>query len=322
MTNPAPSNAPASTDGGKKRAPARRAAIRDKPLLAAAILVALLAVVPVVSLFVLATGNVEGVWRHLAVNVLPGSLAITLMLMAGVGATAASIGIGAAWLVSRYDFPGRSFVHWFLVLPLAIPTYISAYCFVELLGFTGPIQTLLRDVLGVTAPAQYWFPDVRSIGGAVFVMGIVLYPYVYLTCRLLFEMQGGAVIEAGRVLGASGARQFFLVALPLARPAVVAGVALAMMETLNDIGAVEILGVRTLTFSIFDTWLNRGSLAGAAQIACMMLVIVAHASLLRTTLSRVAGLRGASWRHRRRWRASGSPARPAGWWPYYACCRR
>lgn len=311
MTNPAPSNAPASTDGGKKRAPARRAAIRDKPLLAAAILVALLAVVPVVSLFVLATGNVEGVWRHLAVNVLPGSLAITLMLMAGVGATAASIGIGAAWLVSRYDFPGRSFVHWFLVLPLAIPTYISAYCFVELLGFTGPIQTLLRDMLGVTAPAQYWFPDVRSIGGAVFVMGIVLYPYVYLTCRLLFEMQGGAVIEAGRVLGASGARQFFLVALPLARPAVVAGVALAMMETLNDIGAVEILGVRTLTFSIFDTWLNRGSLAGAAQIACMMLVIVA---MLLYFEQRSRGSRGYAVRHG----GSATLARirltgPAGW---------
>lgn len=272
MSSTAPIRSPA---GHERHAPVpRRGAVRDKPLLAAALLVAFLAVVPVLSLFVLATGSAEGVWQHLLANVLPGSLAITLLLMAGVGAVTASIGIGAAWLVSRYDFPGRAVVHWLLVLPLAIPTYLSAYCFVELLGFTGPFQSLVRSLLGAATPAQYWFPEVRSLGGAIFVMGIVLYPYVYLTCRLLFEMQGGTVIEAGRVLGASGARQFFSVALPLARPAVVAGMALALMETLNDIGAVEILGVRTLTFSVFDTWLNRGSLAGAAQIACLMLVIV------------------------------------------------
>ncbi len=279
---------------GAASAPSRRGVVRDKPLLAAAIFVAALAVIPVVSLFILAMGDVSGVWRHLIVNVLPSSLATTLLLMAGVGAATGSIGIGAAWLVSRFEFRGRAIVHWLLVLPLAIPTYLSAYCFVELLGFTGPLQTLLRTLTGFKTPAQYWFPDVRSLGGAVFVMGIVLYPYVYLTCRMLFEMQGGAVIEAGRVLGARGGRLFFSVALPLARPAVVAGIALALMETINDIGAVEILGVRTLTFSIFDTWLNRSSLAGAAQIACLMLVIVALLLYLER-LSR--GARGYAVRH-------------------------
>jgi iron(III) transport system permease protein len=254
---------------------ARKLAARARRLPWSAMAIAAISAIPLLSLFLLASGDATGVWRHLAGSVLPGSLATTLALMAGVGGLTASVGIGAAWLVSRYEFPGRATVHWLLVLPLAIPTYLSAYCFVELLGFTGPLQTGLRALLGVSRPAEYWFPEIRSTGGAVFVMGVVLYPYVYLTCRLLFEMQGASVIEAGRVLGASGTRLFFGVALPLARPAIAAGTALAMMETLNDIGAVEILGVRTLTFSIFDTWLNRSSLAGAAQIACLMLAIVA-----------------------------------------------
>jgi iron(III) transport system permease protein len=259
-----------------------------------AIVIAVLSAVPMLSLLLLATGDASGVWRHLMINVLPSSLATTLMLMLGVGIATGAVGVGAAWLVSRYEFPGRKAVHWLLVLPLAIPTYLSAYCFVELTGFTGPLQGLLRQVLGVTRPTEYWFPEIRSIGGAVFVMSVVLYPYVYLTCRLLFEMQGRTVIEAGRVLGASGTRLFFEVALPLARPAVVAGISLALMETLNDIGAVEILGVRTLTFSVFDTWLNRSSLAGAAQIACLMLAIVA---MLLVFEKRSRGARGYAVRH-------------------------
>ncbi len=235
--------------------------------------IAALSLVPVVSLLFLAFGDTGEVWGHLLTNVLPRSIATTATLMAGVAACVAVVGIGTAWLVSRYEFPGRALAHWMLVLPLAIPTYISAYCFVEFLGYTGPLQTLVRGIGGFKSPSQYWFPEVRSLPGAVFVLSVVLYPYVYLTCRLLFEVQGRAVIEAGRMLGANGYRLFREVALPLARPAVAAGIALALLETLNDIGAVEILGVRTLTFSIFDTWLNRSSLAGAAQIACLLLVV-------------------------------------------------
>ncbi len=239
----------------------------------AAGVIAAFALLPLASLLVLAFGDTGDVWGHLLKNVLPRSLAVTALLMCGVAACTAALGIGAAWLVSRHDFPGRNVLQWMLVLPLAIPTYISAYCFVDFLGFTGPVQSLLRAAGGFKSPAEYWFPEVRSLPGAIFVLSVVLYPYVYLTCRLLFEYQGRAVIEAGRMLGANGFRLFFSVALPLARPAVAAGIALALLETLNDIGAVEYLGVRTLTFSIFDTWLNRSSLAGAAQIACLLLVI-------------------------------------------------
>ncbi|MCG6857924.1 MAG: iron ABC transporter permease [Salaquimonas sp.] len=240
-----------------------------------ALVVTAVALIPFVSLFVLAGGDSEGVWPHLARNVLPRSLGETFALLAGVGVVTSMVGITTAWLVARYRFAGRDFLHWALVLPLAIPTYLSAYCFVEIMDFTGPLQNGLRVLTGFSHPSQYWFPEIRSLPGAIFVMSAVLYPYVYLTCRLVFEMQGSTVIDTSRVLGASGWRQFVRVAAPLARPALVAGATLAMLEALNDIGAVEFLGVRTLTFSVFDTWLNRGSLAGAAQIALVMLVFVA-----------------------------------------------
>lgn len=271
-----------------------RAAIRGRTVPAVAWIIAGLATAPLVALLVLASGNTGDVWGNLLANVLPVSIRVTVLLMAGVAISTALLGIGSAWLVSRHAFPGRNIVHWLLVLPLAIPTYISAYCFVEFLGFTGPVQTLLRDLFSFTSPADYWFPEIRSLPGAIFVMSVVLYPYVYLTCRMLFEFQGGSVIEAGRMLGAGSRRLFFSVALPLARPAVAAGIALALMETLNDIGAVELLGVRTLTFSIFDTWLNRSSLAGAAQIACLLLIL---AGLLLYLERRSRGARGYAVKH-------------------------
>lgn len=229
---------------------------------------------PLGSLVVLALGDSGDVWPHLIENVLPSSIITTLLLTVGVGLAACVIGVGAAWLVSRYDFPGRGIVQWALVAPLAVPTYISAYCFVELLDFTGPFQSALRVIGGYESPAEYWFPDIRSLPGAIFVMSVVLYPYAYLTCRVMFELQARSILDVSRVLGAREGTMFFRVALPLARPAIATGATLAMLEALNDIGAVEILGVRTLTFAIFDTWLNRSSLAGAAQIACFMVAIV------------------------------------------------
>jgi iron(III) transport system permease protein len=230
--------------------------------------------VPLVALVVLAFGDTRGVWLHLVSNVLPSSIMASAGLMAGVGVAASAIGVGAAWLVSRYRFFGRSVLQWALILPLAVPTYLSAYCFVELLDYTGPVQAFYRSLGGFRSPADYWFPDIRSLPGAIAVMSVVLYPYVYLTCRIVFAMQAASVLDASRILGAGVARQFFGVAVPLARPAIAAGATLAMLEAFNDIGAVEILGVRTLTFSVFDTWLNRASLAGAAQIACLMLIVV------------------------------------------------
>ncbi|MEZ5799945.1 MAG: iron ABC transporter permease [Nitratireductor sp.] len=220
-------------------------------------------------------GDSGGTWQHLIANVLPASMLTTLILVFGIGLTSAIIGMSCAWLVSRYSFAGRDALHWILVLPLAIPTYVAAYCYVELLDYTGSVQSAIRSIGSFQSRNEYFFPEIRSLPGAIFIMSLVLYPYVYLTTRLMFSMQGATVIETARVLGANGMRLFFSVAVPLARPAMIAGATLAMMEALNDIGAVEILGVRTLTFSIFDTWLNRSSLAGAAQIACILLIMVA-----------------------------------------------
>lgn len=236
---------------------------------------AAIAALPLISVGVLALGDSGGTWQHLIVNVLPASMLTTLILVFGIGLASAIIGVSCAWLVSRYSFAGRDALHWILVLPLAIPTYVAAYCYVELLDYTGPVQSAIRSIGGFQSRNEYFFPEIRSLPGAIFIMSLVLYPYVYLTTRLMFSMQGATVIETARILGANGMRLFLSVAVPLARPAMIAGATLAMMEALNDIGAVEILGVRTLTFSIFDTWLNRSSLAGAAQIACILLILVA-----------------------------------------------
>lgn len=241
---------------------------------AVALLLCLVVLAPFAALAALAMGSSGPIWGHLATTVLPSSTLTTALLMTGVGLLTSVIGVGTAWLVSRYRFFGRGVLQWALVLPLAVPTYISAYCFVELLDFTGPVQQAVRSLGGYRTPSDYWFPDVRSLPGAIFIMAVVLYPYVYLTCRIVFEMQAANTLDMGRVLGAGPWRLFLGIALPMARPAIVAGATLAMLEALNDIGAVEMLGVRTLTFAVFDTWLNRSSLAGAAQIACLMLVIV------------------------------------------------
>src|SRR5262249_37395777 len=154
-------------------------------------------------------------------------------------------------------------------------TYIVAYVYVDVLDALGPLQSLLRAIFGWRSAADYWFPNVRSLGGAVLLFGLVLYPYPYLAARAMFQTQGALFTEPARLLGAAPWELLRRITLPLARPAIAVGLALALLETLNDIGAIEYLGVQTLTLSVFTTWLNRGSLAGAAQIACLMLLIVA-----------------------------------------------
>ena len=229
---------------------------------------------PLIAIFsIAATGGTDG-WRHLLVNVLPRMGVQTLALLMMTGLTCALFGIIAAWLVSSFEFPLRRLVSFALVLPLAIPSYLAAYAFGEFLDFTGPVQTALRSLFGYQSIKEYWFPDVRSLGGAVLVLSSVLYPYVYLSVRAAFGLQGRLATEAARTLGASPLRIFLTVQLPMARPAIIIGLALVMMETLNDIGAVEYLGVRTLTFAIYETWLNRGNLAGATQIASVLILIV------------------------------------------------
>jgi iron(III) transport system permease protein len=251
---------------------------------AAAIMLSLVALAPIIAIAAIAFQPSGDTWPHLIANVLPGALRRTLGLMAGVGVLTLVIGTGTAWLVTMYRFPGRRFFQWLLLLPLAIPTYIIAYAYLEMLDYSGSLQTALRATFGWHSAKDYWFPDIRSLWGAILVMSAVLYPYVYITARASFIAQSVCVLEVSRTLGRNAAETFWQVALPLARPALAAGVALALMETLNDIGAVEFFGVRTLTVAVYDTWLDRNSLAGAAQIACVMLIFVAGLLLAERAL--------------------------------------
>jgi iron(III) transport system permease protein len=224
---------------------------------------------PVVSLLHIALGGSTENWAHLATYVLPPALVNTLLLLAGVGVLTLVIGVGTAWTVTTFEFPGRSTLIWLLPLPLAIPTYIVAYIYVDLADTLGPLQPLLA-AFGWTQAF-----NVRSLAGAILLMSFVLYPYVYLAARAMFQTQGAAAAEVARSAGATPWQVARGVTLPLARPAIVAGLVLALLEALNDIGANEYLGVPTLTLAIFTTWLNRGSLAGAAQIACAVVITVA-----------------------------------------------
>jgi iron(III) transport system permease protein len=235
----------------------------------------LLAAAPLVSLIVLAFGDADDLWSHLTRHVIPVALAQTALLLAGVAAVTIVLGAGTAWTVTTFSFPGRDALAWLLPLPLAIPTYIVAYVYVDIFDPFGPVQSAVRAIFGWRSAADYWFPNVRSLGGAILLFGFVLYPYVYLATRAVLQAQGSPFTEAARMLGAPPWALARRITFPLARPAIVVGVALALLETINDIGASEYLGVQTLTLSIFTTWLNRGSLAGAAQIACLMLLIVA-----------------------------------------------
>jgi iron(III) transport system permease protein len=240
----------------------------------ASVVIAAIVLAPVVALVAIAAQGSGDLWPHLARYVLPQAVRDTSLLLAGVGAITIVVGVGTAWLVATCRFPGRALFDWALLLPLAVPTYIVAFAYLDVLHPLGPIQTFARAVLGIDDPRGFWLPEVRSLPGAIVLLGFVLYPYVYLAARALFLMQSAPVLEVARTLGASGTRTFFRVALPLARPAIVVGATLAMLEALNDIGASEFLGVRTFTVSIYATWLNRSSLPGAAQIALVMLAAV------------------------------------------------
>ena len=227
---------------------------------------------PIATILVLSLSPQQTIWPHLFGTVLPRAVANTLLLMAGVGALALVIGTGTAWLVTMYRFPGRGLLDRLLVLPLAMPTYIVAYCYVEVFDYSGPVQTPLRALFGWQSARDYWFPDIRTLPGCILVLSTVLYPYVYLAARASFAQQSVCVLEVARTLGQTAIGAFRTVAMPLARPALAAGVALTAMECLNDLGAAQYLGIETLTVSIYTTWLQRSNLAGAAQLALVALV--------------------------------------------------
>ncbi|AMM26577.1 iron ABC transporter permease [Variovorax sp. PAMC 28711] len=240
----------------------------------ASLLIALGVLAPVLTLAWLAFGSGLGHWSHLLGTVLPQAALNTALLLSGVGALVLLIGVGCAWAVTAWDFPGRATLHWALLLPLAMPTYIVAFAYLDLLHPIGPVQGAIRWLLGFDSPRQFRLPDLRSLPGAIFVLGFVLYPYVYLTSRAMFTTQPAHLMEAARTLGETRLGAFLRVALPLARPAIAVGLSLALLETLNDIGASEFLGVNTLTVAVYTTWITRSDLAGAAQIACAMLLLV------------------------------------------------
>ncbi|MFU8855583.1 MAG: ABC transporter permease [Deferrisomatales bacterium] len=213
------------------------------------------------------------VWRHLAATVLPEYVASSLLLMGGVGGGTLLLGVSTAWLATLCRFPGHRLFQWALLLPMAMPAYIIAYTYTGLLDFSGPVQSALRGWFG-WGYGDYWFPPVRSLGGAVVMLSLVLYPYVYLLSRAAFREQSVAALEASRTLGCGPWRSFFAVALPLARPAVAAGVSLALMEALADFGTVQYFGVNTFTTGIFRTWFGLGERVAAAQLAALMLAFV------------------------------------------------
>lgn len=234
-----------------------------------------LVTVPIFAVAYLALTPEENIWSHLVSTVLPGYIGTTLTLMAGVGVGTLVIGVGTAWLVTMLRFPGRRFFEWGMLLPMAMPAYVIAYVYTDILEYSGPLQAMLRDVFGWTSKRDYWFPEIRSVGGAISMMTLVLYPYVYLLARAAFLEQSIGVLEASRSLGRGPWRSFFTVALPLARPAIVIGISLVLMETLNDYGTVDFFAVNTFSLGIFDVWMNMNNVGGAAQLAMVMLLFVA-----------------------------------------------
>lgn len=239
----------------------------------AALVLAALAGLPVAAILYAALGGGGESIGTLAGTVLPTYVANTGLLMALAGGIAAVTGTGCAWLVAATRFPGRRILNWALVLPLALPAYLAAYVYAAMLDFAGPVQSALRTAAGWGAE-DYWFPDIRSLGGGAFVLGIVLYPYVYLLARTAFSTQSLTQFRAARSLGAAPSRAFWHVALPAARPAIAGGLALVLMEVLADFGVAEYFAIPTFSTGIFRSWLAMGDKAAALKLAAVMLLFV------------------------------------------------
>jgi|TARA_B110000305_G_scaffold86037_1_gene96867 iron(III) transport system permease protein len=240
-----------------------------------ATLIAFIFIFPIASIVWLSFSVETLQWRHLMSTVLPRYLTNSLVLMAGVGFVSLFLGTSLAYLVTNIKFPGAKVIKYALFLPLTMPSFIAAYAWVELLEYAGPLQTSLRATMGWTSARDYWFPDIRSRFGAILVLSFALYPYVYLLARSAFRELPLSGHDVARSLGLGHVRQFWRISLPQARPAIVAGTAIVMMETLNDFGTVDFFAVQTLTTGIFSLWLESYNTGGAAQLALFAVVIVA-----------------------------------------------
>ena len=235
--------------------------------------IASLVLLPLLTLTWLSASSNSALWTHLASTVLADYVVSSLSLMLGVAITTLLVGVGSAFLVTQYRFRGVNVFHWALLLPLAMPAYITAYSYTGLLDVAGPVQSLLRGQFNLQF-GEYWFPEIRSLGGAIFVLSFVLYPYVYLMARASFMEQSQHLRDVAQVLGYSRRKAFFRITLPIARPAIIAGVSLALMETLADFGAVSYFGVSSFTTGIFRTWYGLDNVEGAAQLALILLGFV------------------------------------------------
>lgn len=264
-----------------------------------AVAIALIVLAPLAAVVWLALSPVENIWPHLLSTTLPRYMANTLFLMAGVGLMVSLVGTGAAWLVTMYRFAGSRWLEYLLLLPLAVPAYVGAYALVDFLDYSGPVQIGLREAFGWQNARDYWFPQIRTPWAAVLVLSSALYPYVYLLARAAFREQSGGAYEVARALGAGPVGLFLRVGLPLARPAIAVGAALAMMETVNDFGVVDFFGVQTLTTGIFTVWLSAGNVGGAAQLALVILAVI----LVLVMLERLS-------RHKQRFAAQARGLRP------------
>jgi iron(III) transport system permease protein len=238
------------------------------------IAIAALIATPVIFVLTSIFTNTGEVWQHLASTVLPTMISNTIWLMLGVGIGVLVIGVGTAWVVTMCNFWLRGVFEWALLLPLAAPAYLLAYTYTHMLDFFGPVQTTLRSIFGWTTVKDYWFPNIRSLPGAIAMLILVLYPYVYLLARVAFLEQSVCTLEASRSLGSRPLRSFWLIALPLARPSIIAGLSLALMETLNDFGTVSYFGVPTFTTGIFRTWIGMGERVAASQLAAFLMFFV------------------------------------------------
>ncbi len=252
---------------------------RDKPMTTARLwtvgntLIALLVALPLLAVVYALFSPASEVWQHLYDTLLWRYLGNTLLLMFWVGIIATIIGVGSAWLIAAYDFPGKRLLSWALMLPMAAPAYITAYTYTDLLDYAGPIQSLFRHISGLGA-GQYPELPIRSLGGAALILALVLYPYIYLITRAAFTQRSHTLFEAARTLGASPTKAFWRVALPAARPAIAAGLALVLMETLADYGVVDYFGIPTFSTGIFRTWLAMGEKQAAIKLAAVMLLVV------------------------------------------------
>jgi len=236
-------------------------------------LVASICALPLMAVVYTAFFPQENIWPHLAETVLPRYLWTTFVLLTGVGLLATVFGLISAWLVAHFSFPGKRLFSWALLLPFAVPAYVIAYVYTDLLEYSGAVQVTFRYWFGWEMPTDYWFPEIRSTGGAILMFSLVLYPYIYLTCRAALLEQSESMVLASRSLGVGTFKTLFRIILPVIRPSLAVGLALVLMETLNDYGTVSYFAVQSLTAGLYDTWLSMGNLGGAAQIASLLVGI-------------------------------------------------